>query len=123
MRPSARSYVVAIGDRGARPVLEWLAAIAKSGDRVRIVHAYQPMPYTTVDWQLPVDDDAIIYSAVARHTADAARLLNGSAPTCTSRPRSGAARQIGRCSRRPAGRIGWWSDARTTRPAPPCSGI
>lgn len=80
MGPSARRYVVAIGDRGARPVLEWLAAIAKSGDRVRIVHAYQPMPYTTVDWQLPVDDDAIIYSAVARHTADAARLLKRQRP-------------------------------------------
>jgi len=80
MGPSARKYVVAIGDRGARPVLEWLAAIATSGDRIRIVHAYQPMPYTTVDWQLPVDDDAIIYSAVARHTADAARLLKRQRP-------------------------------------------
>jgi hypothetical protein len=80
MGPSARKYVVAIGDQGARPVLEWLAAIAKSGDRIRIVHAYQPMPYTTVDWQLPVDDHAIIYSAVARHTADAARLLKRQRP-------------------------------------------
>lgn len=80
MERSARTYVVAIGDQGARPVLEWLAAIAGSGDRVRIVHAYQPIPYAAVDWQLPVDDDTIIYSAVARHTADAARLLRRQRP-------------------------------------------
>jgi hypothetical protein len=80
MRSPVRRYVVAIDDRGVRPVLEWLAAEANSGDRIRIVHAYQPMPYTTVDWQLPVDDEAIIYSAAARHTADAARLLRQQRP-------------------------------------------
>ncbi|MEO6702333.1 MAG: universal stress protein [Jatrophihabitantaceae bacterium] len=71
----SRSIVTAIADQGALPVLEWVAALALTGDRIRIVHVYDPMPYTTVDWQLPVDDDALVYPAAARHTADAARRL------------------------------------------------
>lgn len=80
MKHRSRSIVVAIGDQGALPVLEWVAALARAGDRVRVVHVFEPMPYTTVDWQLPVDNAAVVYPAAARHTADAARRLRNRRP-------------------------------------------
>jgi nucleotide-binding universal stress UspA family protein len=75
-----RTITVGIGDQGAIQLLDWVAAVARSGDVVHLVHAYQSWPYAATDWQLPVDNDDLLYAASARHAAYAAAALRRKRP-------------------------------------------
>jgi nucleotide-binding universal stress UspA family protein len=69
------TIVVGIATHDAMPIVRQAAEEAHSGDTVRIVHAYAPMPYAVADWTLPVENDEVQRCAAARHVAYAARKL------------------------------------------------
>ncbi|MEO6503002.1 MAG: universal stress protein [Jatrophihabitantaceae bacterium] len=75
-----RTITVGIGDQGAVPLVDWVATVAHSGDVVHLVHAYQSCPYAAMDWQLPIDNDDLLYAASARHAAYAAAALRRRRP-------------------------------------------
>jgi len=70
-----RTILVGIGDAGARPIVEWAANSARPGDVIRMVHAYDRMPYATVDWQLPGENTDLLRDAAAGELASAAAAL------------------------------------------------
>lgn len=75
-----RTITVGIGDQGAVQLVDWVAAVARSGDVVHLVHAYGSWPYAATDWQLPDDNDDLLYAASARHAAYAAAMLRRKRP-------------------------------------------
>jgi nucleotide-binding universal stress UspA family protein len=80
MTQPQRTITVGIGDQGALQLVDWVAAVAHSGDVVHLVHAYESWPYAATDWQLPVDNDDLLYAASARHVAYAAAALRRKRP-------------------------------------------
>jgi nucleotide-binding universal stress UspA family protein len=83
MTRQRRTITVGIGDQGAMQLLDWVAVVAHRGDVVHLVHAYDSLPYAAVDWQLPIDDDDLLYAASARHAAYAALALRRKRPDLT----------------------------------------
>jgi nucleotide-binding universal stress UspA family protein len=75
-----RTITVGISDQGAIQLVDWVAAVAHSGDVVHLVHAYDSWPYAAMDWQLPVDNDELLYAASARHAAYASAALSRKRP-------------------------------------------
>jgi nucleotide-binding universal stress UspA family protein len=80
MTQPKRTITVGIGDQGAMRLLDWVSVVAHPGDTVHIVHAYDSLPYAAVDWQLPVDNDDLLYAASARHVSYAALALRRKRP-------------------------------------------
>lgn len=80
MSKQKRTITVGIGDQGALQVLDWVAAVAHPADTVHLVHAHDPLPYAAVDWQLPVEDDEVVYAASVRHLDYAATVLRRKRP-------------------------------------------
>jgi nucleotide-binding universal stress UspA family protein len=70
-----RTILVGIGEMGARPIVEWAAKLARPGDVIRMVQTYDPMPYATVDWQLPGENTDLVRDGAARELASAAAAL------------------------------------------------
>jgi hypothetical protein len=77
---TTHTIVVGIATHDAMPIVRQAAEQAHSGDTVRIVHAYAPMPYAVADWTLPVENDEVQRCAAARHVAYAARKLRAERP-------------------------------------------
>jgi hypothetical protein len=81
MRSENRQVVLGISGHRTAHLIEWTAQWwLQPGDAVRVVHAYQAIPYVAVDWQLPVDDDTLVRDATERHVRDAVARLRHSRP-------------------------------------------
>ncbi|HEX2904834.1 MAG TPA: universal stress protein [Jatrophihabitans sp.] len=70
-----RRIVLGVSGHQTAHLLNWTASIAEAGDQVRIVHAYRPIPYAAMDWQLPVDTDTVVQDVAVRHVHEAADRL------------------------------------------------
>jgi len=57
MIDNRRRVVLGISGHRTAHVVDWAAAWLRRGNAVRIVHAYRPIPYAAMDWQLPVDSN------------------------------------------------------------------
>lgn len=76
MRSQHRQVVLGISGHRPAHLIEWAAQWwLQPGDAVRVVHAYQTIPYVAVDWQLPVDDDVLVRRATERHVREAVARL------------------------------------------------
>ncbi|HEX4727927.1 MAG TPA: universal stress protein [Jatrophihabitans sp.] len=80
---SGRRVVLGISGHRTAHLVEWAAVLVRSGDTVRIVHGYRPIPYASTDWQLPVDDDSLIRKVTERHVQAAAAQLRRRRPDIT----------------------------------------
>lgn len=80
MSQQRRTIVVGIGDQGAKPLLEWVAELARPRDAVHLLHAYDSLPHPAVAWELPVSNDELLYAASARHVGYAAAALRRKRP-------------------------------------------
>lgn len=81
MTSDYRRIVLGISGHRTAHLIEWAARWwLQPGDAVRVVHAYQAIPYVAVDWQLPVDDDALVRDATERHIREAVARLRHSRP-------------------------------------------
>lgn len=79
MNGQHRRVVLGISGHRTAHLIEWAAQWwLQPGDEVRVVHAYQAIPYVAVDWQLPVDDDALVRDATERHVREAVARLRRS---------------------------------------------
>ncbi len=72
---TGRRIVLGISGHQTAHLLNWAASVAEPDDRVRIVHAYRPIPYAATDWQLPIDTDSIVHDVTVRHVHDATEQL------------------------------------------------
>lgn len=80
MTQQRRTITVGIGDQGAMPLVEWVAELAHSRDTVHLVHAYDSPPHPAMAWELPVNNEELLYAASARHVGYAAAGLRRRRP-------------------------------------------
>jgi nucleotide-binding universal stress UspA family protein len=80
MTQQRRTITVGIGDQGALPLVEWVAELAHAGDIVHLVHAYDSLPHPAMAWELPMDNEELLYAASARHVAYAVAALRKKRP-------------------------------------------
>jgi nucleotide-binding universal stress UspA family protein len=70
-----RRIVLGVSGQQTLHLIGWATMLVRPGDIVRIVHGYRPIPYSAVDWQLPVDNDNLVRGATERHVRAAAARL------------------------------------------------
>ncbi|HTZ45565.1 MAG TPA: universal stress protein [Jatrophihabitans sp.] len=80
MTRTGRRIVLGVSGHETAHLIAWAGRIVESGDTVRIVHAYSPIPYAATDWQLPVESDSLVREATARHVRQAAARLRRQRP-------------------------------------------
>jgi len=80
MTRTGRRIVLGVSGHETAHLIAWAARIVQTGDAVRIVHAYSPIPYAATDWQLPVENDELVREATARHVRAAAARLRRQRP-------------------------------------------
>jgi universal stress protein family protein len=75
-----RRVVLGISGHRTAHLIDWAARLLWRGDRVHIVHVYQPIPYAASDWQLPLDKAGPVHTVMHQHVGVAADRLRRKRP-------------------------------------------
>ena len=75
-----RRVVLGISGHRTAHLIDWAVRLLWRGDRVQIVHVYQPIPYAASDWQLPLDKAGSVRTVLHQHVGVAADRLRRKRP-------------------------------------------